>query len=91
MNLTWAFSDNVSIYPTWVDVKFATVSNAAKNLWTTLETVPGTQTYYLWQIPQSSATDKFLIRLVPDHKETFTIGFIGKAPCFGDGMVMPTV
>ncbi len=91
VNLTWAYSEHVTMTPTSVEVKYASDSNAVKNLWTVISTVPGTQTWLVWTIPQSSATDKFVLRLVPDGKETIRMGIAGNAPCFGDGMVMPTV
>jgi hypothetical protein len=98
INMTWAYSTEVTNIPMTVDIKYATVSQAQAQRWTKIDTISGSQTYYCiflqfisldWQVPPA-ATDKFLIRLVPDQKETIVTGFIGSPPCFRDGDILPT-
>jgi hypothetical protein len=52
--------------PNEIEIKYASLSNSKSNSWNTIAAINGSLSYYVWTIPQGSATDKFVIRLVPE-------------------------
>lgn len=52
--------------PNEIEIKYASLSNSKNNKWTTIAKINGSLEYHLWTIPQESATDQFLVRLVPE-------------------------
>ncbi|KAI8923801.1 hypothetical protein BC831DRAFT_22678 [Entophlyctis helioformis] len=116
INVTFTFSPAVTIIPSQVELKFASV--ASGDQWQTTENIlrigasnssqpqpqpqpvsvtggfvqstPAGAIFSIpWRVPTSLADGGYVVRLVPDGKETSGVP-PGMLPCFANGMVIPT-
>jgi hypothetical protein len=52
--------------PNEIEIKYASISNSKNQKWGTIAKINGTLKNYLWTIPKESATEQFVIRMVPE-------------------------